>query len=292
VIARGEPLSRVCLIYSYLSAVTFSSAKCVCTGDKTGSIGLFDASGLLSSSASAPFDARPRVLRFAPHTKPVSAMRFDRGGRLITASYDGSLRRTDFSAARSASACAELYVHDDEENLHSFCAASAGDVDHTYWVSDGKGGVALVDARQSGAQNAAAVRTLSTHKIGSIDVHPTNANLLATASNSHYVTLWDVRRLPARVAAAAAAATSASLPKGVVAAFKHTKACTAAYFSPTGHALLTTSYDNTCHLIRCGDEERVTDSVCEWRGDFCSLFHVVPIETPILSAVFCFVSTS
>jgi hypothetical protein len=207
----------------------------VAVGDKSGCIGFFDASADLDLAAKSAIDPSSVVLRFSPHVKPVSSLRFDASSRLLSASYDGSVRRTDL---RAGGVCQEVYVHPQEENLHCVCPAEVG-ADNTYYVCDGKGGMALIDVRQSVEQNAASIKVMSTHKIGCVDLNSSNPNLISTASNNGNASIFDVRKWA---------------PKSSLADFEHDKACTSARFSPSGHALLTTSYDNTCRVFTADDK--------------------------------------
>ncbi|KAF6765248.1 WD40-repeat-containing domain protein [Ephemerocybe angulata] len=140
---------------------------------------------------------------------------------------------------------------------------------HEMWISDSQGWATQLDPRE--AKHRARSYALSDNKIGSISINPTRPHFIATASNSRFVKVWDVRKLSAMVAEMgddAAATSDEERPStidflgetvneymqseagkgGLRGEFLHGKSATAAYWDPRGRQIVSTSYDDTLRL--------------------------------------------
>jgi WD40 repeat protein len=152
-----------------------SDALLVVAGDKMGCLGLFDvsrsiatASASSSAASSASGSAPQDVFRFYSHTRAVSDVVFDRQARIVSSSYDGSVRILDLAAGGRST---ELYVHPDECTLHGLCPA---DPDEQVWyICDVQGGLCVMDTRLGPQGNAKNIKNLSDLKLCTVDVHPT-----------------------------------------------------------------------------------------------------------------------
>lgn len=191
-------------------------------GDKNGHIGLWD----VTSSETSSQDI---VRAFRPHIRPVSDLLFPQSApnKLFSSSYDGTLRCGDF----------EKEVFNEvfsvpEENDDFFRNFSFIDSPHTMLVSHFSGNVSLVDIRTP-STSAEHVYQISKKSLRTVSVHPTQSQYFIAAGVDTKITLWDLRFLTQKS------------PKPIQMLELHTKAISSAYFSPTGHKVLSCAADDT-----------------------------------------------
>ena len=82
---------------------------------------------------------------------------------------------------------------------------------------------------------------LSDSKIGCISVNPIDQYYFATAQLNREVRLWDARMV---LSLKDVNDYSSAIEKASIAVFDTHRACSSAYFDPSGRHLLTTSYDD------------------------------------------------
>lgn len=200
-----------------------SDALIIAAGDKEGAIGLWQVD--LPAVEEGAEDPSICVLR--PHSQYISGLRWCPvdATRLITCSYDGSVRALDAPTATWVEVHASA-----EEEFSAFDARADG----ACYVADNRGGVRLVDPR-AGVVSA----TWSAHdkRANTVHVEPGAGLKLATSCGDASVCVWDVRALGGK--------------KGPLSTLRHGKSCQAAYFAPDGsERLLTTSYDDSLTVWR------------------------------------------
>ena len=85
---------------------------------------------------------------------------------------------------------------------------------------------------------------IDTTKIGCISLNPANPYLAVTAHLKRSLKLWDLRQL----SSTPQDGTTAKIEASLLATHEHAKACSSAYFDPSGTRIVSTSYDDR---IRC-----------------------------------------
>lgn len=173
------------------------------------------------------------VTNIRPHHAYISGLRWIEGRgsamRLLTTSYDGSLRCMDPGAA-----CTFSLLHSDEDAEYSAMEATPDSA--SVWLGDNSGTVEAVDLRAPQGKPAQEVPICS-RKINTLSLEPLEGRVLAVAGGDGSLTLWDIRKLDAKAEA--------------VAAVKHSKTCLSAYFAPDGsQRVLSTSRDDTLRVWR------------------------------------------
>jgi WD repeat-containing protein 76 len=211
-LARHAP--RVKVVKERIFSMAFHPfAPLVVAGDKWGQVGFLD----LGQEKEAA-----RIFSFAPHARPVAALQHAADGqRLFSGSYDGTVRRFDYTSGTF-----ELIFQDKEDMLCHLCLSC----DQTRVLVAGNGGdVYVLDPRINSAR-ASQVLDVHDRKVASVDGHPRDCNVFATASNDQTVKIWDARKV------------SKSKPLHLL---QHSLAVTGAYFSPSSpFSVVTTCNDN------------------------------------------------
>ena len=199
-----------------------ADALVVAAGDKEGSVGLWRVDGADAADADGEDDRSFRA--FKPHAHYVSGLKWTSEGasRLLTCSYDGSIRVLDPEAVLWR----ELHVTAEEEEFSAFDASADG---NACFVADNRGALRVLDARARGTGRPVA---LHEKHINTVHLESGGASL-ATACGDSRVCVWDVRALGG--------------PKArPVVTLPHGKSCQSAFFAPDGSKrLLVTSYDDT-----------------------------------------------
>ena len=124
----------------------------------------------------------PRIFAFQPHagndSGSVSNLCYKSTAKLLSTSYDGSIRCMDINKA----------VFDDVYRGDDLVNGLDGHRD-VWWFSHGSGIVSRIDFR---AASRPATFHLHNAKIGTVSVHD---GMLCTASNDRSIAIWDIRAL-------------------------------------------------------------------------------------------------
>ena len=194
----------------------------VAAGDKDGHVGLWNFGA--GDGEDAP--GEDGVLLTRPHLEYVSGLHWSAGGRLVTSSYEGTVRSLDVEAGVS-----EEVLNWEGFRCSAFDFAEPGGSGGQIYASGTNGCLVLVDPRLK--QGRSEEYVLHEKKVNTVSVDPGGSGLLATSSQGE-VCVWDVRRLGAKA----------------VRTLPHARACQAAYFAPDGsHRLLTTCYDDCLRVF-------------------------------------------
>lgn len=177
----------------------------VATGDKDGHIGLWRVegggpvaapAGTSGGNAAAAADddddggVNDGVFLFRPHAQYVCGLKWARSGapRLLSASYDGSVRCLDAAAGQWV----ELYEDPDGEEFSAFDCDAAGAVAFV----GGKGGeVTGLDLRAGKATSPAVAG--HDRRVNTVHLDPVGGNLLASSAGDSFV-CGAPRRPPSR----------------------------------------------------------------------------------------------
>ncbi|KAJ1912900.1 hypothetical protein IWQ60_009450 [Tieghemiomyces parasiticus] len=166
------------------------------------------------------------VFNFKPHTRTISQIMFHRTdpAKLLTASYDGSIRMLDLHHSHDDEGFTEVCLApDDDPFITSFdCDPATGQLVY-YSTSDGTLGFRdlrmAVSSGGSGDDNEggmgllASVRSrLQDRKIGGLHLNPRDPRYLVTASLDRSMRVWDVRYLANIVKESPAATAKPSTP--------------------------------------------------------------------------------
>ncbi len=217
---------------THLGFQSREDALLLAAGDKEGNVGLWrvdDVAGGGAEAADAEADEDDASFRaFRPHVQYISGLRWTAAGasRLLTCSYDGSLRVLD----PEAGAWLELHASAAGDEYSAFdCTPDGG----ACYVADNCGGLRLLDAR---AGTVAAPAALHDKRINTVHLEPRAGALLATAGADAHVRVWDVRAL---------GGGGARKPKPL-ADLSFDKSTQSALFAPDGSGrLLVTCYNDT-----------------------------------------------
>uniref|UniRef100_M4B5T5 WD repeat-containing protein 76 n=1 Tax=Hyaloperonospora arabidopsidis (strain Emoy2) TaxID=559515 RepID=M4B5T5_HYAAE len=187
----------------------------VACGDKMGHVALWTplaAAKMKHESAVSPLAV------YRPHENPVSQLIFSDSSKLVSSSFDGTVREFDLRAAKS------LVIYDTSEDAGISSLATAS-MAQCYYASCDDGTVRLIDRR---AQNVQSSRyQLHEKKINTVHKHPSLDFCIATASLDRTVCLWDARKM----------STAQNVP---LVTLPHYRSVNCAYFSPRDGAWLVT----------------------------------------------------
>lgn len=177
----------------------------------------------------------------AHRANSVSLLKFRPGqpGSIYSSAYDGTLRVTHFETGMSE----EVINGDHWEQdalIHSFDFDPTG---NQLWASDNDGGLIWRDLRQPMAD--AKRWNIDYYKVGSVSVNQANPNLAATAHLKRFMALWDLEKLQGLPEDAT---RDEIVEKAQIVQHEHEKACSSAYFDPTGTRLASTSYDDSIRV--------------------------------------------
>eukprot|EP00899_Mesostigma_viride_P010046 jgi/Mesvir1/19042/Mv12804-RA.1 len=205
----------------------------VAAGDKNGQLALWDVDQVVAGERSGT----DGVYTFQPHTRPITGFAFPGNDptKMYTTSYDGSLRCMDVAEE----AFHEVLRSTDGESFTSLCPGSLeGNAASCLFVGDDFGALHLVDPRAG--EPVVGTYDLEQKKINTVEVSPLDWYILATASTSGNVSLWDVRAL------AGAKHGKSTTPVGT---YSHPVSSHGALFSPSGRRIVSTSTDNTVAIL-------------------------------------------
>ncbi|TCD66698.1 hypothetical protein EIP91_001053 [Steccherinum ochraceum] len=254
VVARA----KVCKDRIYSAAYHPEATKdLIFFGDKHGQLGIWDARAATEEvndeDDGNPVDTKEngkywRLQSHWPATSKssISSIKFDPidAHSVFTTSYDTTLRSLSFTSGLSR----EIYATASEEILiHSMDMPPAG---HEMWISDSSGGLTHLDLRED--KSKAQWYGVSTHKIGSVSVNPTNPHFLLTASNNRFLRIWDARNFDVLkslededdVKNIETFLESDDGSACLRSSWEHGKSINSAYWDPRGRGIVSTCYDD------------------------------------------------
>lgn len=187
--------------------------------DKRGSVGLWRV-----DEHDEEYDG---VLSFTPHSQYISGLAWDADASLVTASYDGSVRKLDVEKSCFA------YAWGDEEMEYSAMSVSSNGT--VLLLGNNQGELDRIDIRDSSCRIGKPTE-IHARKVNTVHVDPCADHLVATSSTDSTIAIWDMRTF----------GTKSSKP---VCVGSHRQTCQSAYFAPDGsQRLVTTSFDNTIRV--------------------------------------------
>ncbi|RLN68377.1 hypothetical protein BBJ28_00002244 [Nothophytophthora sp. Chile5] len=190
----------------------------VACGDKIGHVALWSPSHGRLKAKTKLENAVKAIAHYRPHQSPVCQLIFPDATKLMSASYDGTVREFDLRAAESS----EVFDTEDDAGIMSMVAAATP---QCYYVGCDDGSVRLIDGRTDTTQSSSYM--LHEKKINTVDQHPSLDFCVATASLDRTVCLWDVRKV----------SSNKNTP---LVTLPHARSVNCAYFSPRGGAWLVT----------------------------------------------------
>eukprot|EP00934_Nitzschia_sp_Nitz4_P006647 Nitzschia sp. Nitz4//scaffold65_size103378//75241//77143//NITZ4_004477-RA/size103378-augustus-gene-0.88-mRNA-1//-1//CDS//3329556273//6637//frame0 len=216
-----------------------------CAGDKNGYVGIWDVD-------STTDEEQPLVHRFRLHSKSVCTLEWISPDALLSASYDGTVRKWNLQAQHWEEIFAtysdsdsyyaeELGFGMDSGRLFwhqhvSLDPRFRGSSDPCLFVATSIGTAFHVDLRSNPRQRITWNKSLSDKKINTLSLHP-NGTTLASAGNDGTIQLWDIRRF------------GKAKTREPFATQQVGKSVNSAFFSPTGGSLLSTTQANKLDLI-------------------------------------------
>ncbi|XP_046396581.1 WD repeat-containing protein 76-like [Ischnura elegans] len=236
----------------------------IAAGGKKGSLGLWMVNPVLGTDGGvgrAADDSPTGIYRFEPHSGPISCTTFCAFGadRLITTSYDGTIRALDFEKLvfqELLSAPKDMRAN----WMQWHCQLSP----NVLLASQGTGSVHVIDDRSGGRTEA--ILQCYDRSCRTISLHPLHPVYMATSSSLGLVSLWDLRKFGRKSPKVADKAVDTS---ALICQMSVQKAVSSAFFSPvTGSGLLCTSADER---IRIYDTSKLAEgaapSVCRVETD-------------------------
>ncbi|CAH0521809.1 unnamed protein product [Peronospora belbahrii] len=187
----------------------------VACGDKMGHVALW--TPLKGTEVKQENAVAPLVV-YRPHYSPVSQLIFPDSSKLVSSSFDGTVREFDLRAAESS----VVYDTSDDAGISSLVVAGMA---QCYYASCDDGTVRLIDRRAQTVQGSS--YQLHEKKINTVHQHPSCDVIVATASLDRTVCLWDARKL----------CSTKSTP---LVTLPHYRSVNCAYFSPRDGAWLVT----------------------------------------------------
>jgi WD40 repeat protein len=182
----------------------------VFAGDKAGNLGIFDASDsenvlrVKKESKHIKFEgdvddeeeeAVPAITTFHLHSRTISNFLFPPStpSKLLSASYDSSIRSLDLGASKAV----EVYAPDDPDMDEPVSGMEVpSDSPSTIYFSTLNGTFGRHDMRAPKTNAGGTVLTLlSEKKIGGFTLHPNQPHLMATASLDRKLKIWDLRKM-------------------------------------------------------------------------------------------------
>ncbi|CAE6429650.1 unnamed protein product [Rhizoctonia solani] len=238
-------------------------------GDKAGTIGIWDARATLDDheddASEQPSAEGGRYWSLQPHwpktsKSSISSIRINPrdAHSIFTASYDGTLRVTDFVSGISK----ELAYTED------YLATSVDLAPNGYelWMSDSGGSIQHLDTREGYQSRSRRWQLTAREKIGCVSVNPVAPHLLLTASNNRTMRMWDVRYLK-KVGSTSEKSedgnpqppestwedverylNTGNGPKCLWGEWAHKQSVSSAYWDISGRRIVSTSYDDTLRV--------------------------------------------
>ncbi|OMO90986.1 hypothetical protein COLO4_18748 [Corchorus olitorius] len=176
------------------------------------------------------------IYLYRPHEAPISGILIQQHSmsKIFTSCYDGFLRVMD-----AEKEVFDLLHHSDDT---IFCLSQQASNLRSLYFGEGLGGLNMLDIR---TRKCSKSWHLHERRISTIDFNSQNPNIMATSSTDGTACIWDLRRM------------SANKPQ-TLKTVSHSRAVTAAYFSPSGNSLATTSYDDKVGIISGNNYEDIS----------------------------------
>lgn len=223
-------------------------------GDKWGRLGIWE-------TDEADEDAATTV--FKPHARPIPAIVHCPGepNRIMTCSYDGSVRTMDVTAE----AFPETFASDDHL-FHYLDVAPDGSM---AYLATREGTVMSFDSREATTRRKPDEFEVHDRKVGSVQVNPAAPHLLVTCSLDRTVRLWDVRKTK----------KTGATP---VQSYTQGMGISSAFFSSDGQRFVTTGHDNTVRVYGSldsgwSDKQQVVikhnNHTGRWLSNFRAIWH-------------------
>ncbi|KAG2522605.1 hypothetical protein JM16_003393 [Phytophthora kernoviae] len=188
----------------------------VACGDKVGHVALWSpangVNGMKQENSGSP------VALFRPHNLPVGQLIFPDSAKLLSTSFDSTVKEFDLRAAEFS----VVYEADDNAGITSMVTAGTP---QCLYISCDDGTVRLIDRRAPKVKTSNYL--LHEKKINTVHQHPTHDFCIATASLDRTVCLWDARKM-------------SSKKNTPLVTLPHYRSVNCAYFSPHDGAWLVT----------------------------------------------------
>ncbi|KAM0753844.1 WD40 repeat-like protein [Meredithblackwellia eburnea MCA 4105] len=228
-------------------------------GDKKGVIGAWDATdagkkvsttnGAIRGTGGAD-EAEDQELahthwHWKGHAGTISSLRMPPLGtagahtKLYSSSYDCTVRVTDLHTSQSSEVIDADRFDNNEPLVHTVDFTQDG---NEIWACDNNGGIIFRDLREP--LETTRRWQVEKYKIGCISLNPVRRFTAVTAHLKREMRLWDLQKLLGMP-------TDSPMElydECVVSRFGFEKACTSAYWDPTGTRILSTAYDDTIRV--------------------------------------------
>ncbi|KAI1435818.1 WD40-repeat-containing domain protein [Xylaria sp. CBS 124048] len=211
----------------------------VLAGDKTGTLGFFDASQKkpeYPDDEDEDFDVPlPQISAFEVHSRAITSIKIPMYDptSVITSSYDSSIRCLDLATQVSTQLWAPAAG---EEEKGVSCLDIASQATDTIIFSTLQGSLGRIDRR---AKKKADMWVLTDSKVGGVSLHPILPHLVATASLDRTLKIWDLRMITGR---------GDSAHPALLGQHRSRLSVSHASWSQSGH-IATSSYDDTVKIF-------------------------------------------
>jgi len=200
----------------------------VCAGGKWGSIGFWDVKDNKSEKHGV------QVIKH--HSRPINCLSFDTydSSKLVSTSYDGSVRLFDINAEKSS----VVFAFDEDDSSYTTYHEQINP--NCFLITMGRiGQVGLIDTRVSNSKAASSFKLYEKASPKMVSGHPVNKDLFVTPSSKGDCGIYDVRK-----------ANGSKLVQPLANLVGHTRAISSAKFSAkTGNKVVTVAYDNKLRIF-------------------------------------------
>ena len=173
---------------------------------------------------------------FQHHSRPINCLSFDTydSSKLVSTSYDGSVRLFDINAEKSS----VVFAFDEDDSSYTTYHEQINP--NCFLITMGRiGQVGLIDTRVSNSKAASSFKLYEKASPKMVSGHPVNKDLFVTPSSKGDCGIYDVRK-----------ANGSKLVQPLANLVGHTRAISSAKFSAkTGNKVVTVAYDNKLRIF-------------------------------------------
>lgn len=223
---RLEPENIARVVPGRILVVRFfptTNMTMIAAANKYGNLGFWD--------LKAESEGGNGIYLYQPHSAPISGISVHPFSlsKMYTSCYDGLLRLMDIEK--------EMFnlVYSSNSGSALFSLSQQPNNGNSIYFGEGQGGLNMFDGRVGKISSS---WSLHEGRINSIDFNPADTNLMATSSSDGLACIWDLRKVDVKQPKSKALRT-----------LNHARAVHAAYFSPSGSCLATTSVDDKVGVL-------------------------------------------
>ncbi|EDO17073.1 hypothetical protein Kpol_530p43 [Vanderwaltozyma polyspora DSM 70294] len=252
--------NEIKLVYERITATYFHPSldkKLIVAGDTSGNIGLWNVRDEPLSENGEDQMVEPDITKVKFFTKNVGKIDCFTSdtSKLLTASYDGSLRSIDLNSLQSNDILTLRNEYDDPLGISDFQFSYENP--NVLLMTTLSGEFVNIDLREKiGEQISSNLRRLSDKKIGSFSINPNRPYEIATGSLDRTLKIWDIRKLVKKPEWSQYEDYDSC---EIVSVYDSRLSVSAVSYSPTDNTLVCNGYDDTIRLFDVGSDNLPDD---------------------------------